>query len=62
MHLNRLSVFPRVCNTERTQMAIAAFSFAALLRVEPFRTFTVERTFLMQWQKDGARALGLILF
>ena len=56
MQLNRLRVLPRDCNTDLTQIPMAAFSFVERL----FRSLTVDRTFLMQWQNDVAR--GFILF
>ena len=64
LHLNFFNVFPFVCNTERTQMAIAARSFAAL---RPFllvlvRNVTEDLTFLIQWQNEVASGLELIFF
>ena len=56
MHLNLFKVLPRECNTDLTQIAIAAFSFVERL----FRNLTVDLTFLIQLQNVVTR--GFILF
>ena len=57
VHLNFLSVRPRVWRTDFTQIAMAARSFAAALRFWPFRNFTVRRTFPTHLQKSAARVI-----
>jgi hypothetical protein len=58
----RFNVRRRFPRTERTQIAIAADSFAAAVGLVPLRTFTVLRTFLIHRQKCFAKDVLLMCF
>ena len=58
MQRNLRKVFPRVCKTDFTQIAIAACSLPLAVRGVPLRTLTVFRTFLIQRQKLEVRDIS----